>query len=530
MKLSKRSLLATASLGACGVLISRIGGLTGSARGQSLIVDPETTITVNPAISRSPGQMLRAEGRRRVDRPAADAVMRFRPTISDDDYRSKKKDASGQQTQQRQGANAPSRASTLAPAGVLGYIEGAQEVDGLVPPDTHGAIGRTEFVEVTNSHIDIYSKSDPTIGMSIAQSSFFGYTTKVLFDARAMYDSVADRWIIMTHAFAESPTVQQMLVAISTGSSAFGSFLVYNINVAFNAGDFWDFPQIGQDQGAIIFTANVYRSDNSFRGADMFAVPKALLYSGAGFSVQLYTGLAASLAPTIVLDANPTTYLLEAPSSGSALQMYSLTNSGNPSLISLTGPVAVPVPAYGVPPSASQPGQVDPTTKIDTGDSRFANASTQIGDSVWNAHTINVGGLPTPKFYQVSPSTVSVVQSDIFFASGTSNDFNTSIAANANNDVFVTWNSTDPTVGTFVEIRAAGSVGNGGAGFAPGAGVVLVGSTAALTGNFDPRFGLQRWGDYSAVSIDPDNPVQAWVVNEKVNGASTWGSGIGIIG
>jgi len=123
-----------------------------------------------------------------------------------------------------------------------------------------------------------------------------------------------------------------------------------------------------------------------------------------------------------------------------------------------------------------------------------------------------------------------VLQSSFFFASLTSFDFNASIAANTSNDVFVTWNAVDPPAGINVEIRLAGSVGVGGAGFNPGSGVVLTGSAAAITGDFDPRFGLQRWGDYSAVSIDPRNITHAWVVNEKINSAADWGSGIGETG
>src|SRR4051794_30373802 len=84
----------------------------------------------------------------------------------------------------------------------------------------------------------------------------------------------------------------------------------------------------------------------------------------------------------------------------------------------------------------------NPQDNLDTGDSRFVNASTQVGDSLWNVHTIALGSFAAPKFYQVRPSTASVLQSGFFFASGTSFDFNPSIAANTSNDVFVTWNAT----------------------------------------------------------------------------------------
>ncbi len=418
----------------------------------------------------------------------------------------------------------------LAPVGALEYIEGAADVDGESPPDTHGAVGLDEFVEVTNSHINIYQKSNPSNTTSTALSAFFGYFTQGLFDPRAVYDSTWNRWIVTADAFPESATVQRMFVAISTGPSAFGSFFIYSFGVTFNSGDFWDFPQVGMDQDAIILTANVFDTNGNLRGADMLAIAKARLYNGLGFSVPVFTGLVSTLTTTIALDQNANTYLLAAPPSGSALQLYTLNNSSRPNAITLTGPVAVPVDAYSIPPPAPQPGLSDPADNLDTADSRFVNNSTQNGDSLWNVHTVALGSFAAPKFYEISPSTATVKQSSFFFASGTSFDFNASIAANASNDVFVTWSSTDPPAGINAQVRFAGSVGVGGAGFNPGAGAALVTSGTGVTGDFDPRFGLQRWGDYSAVTIDPANNAQAWIVNEKINSAAVWGSGIGAIG
>ena len=55
-------------------------------------------------------------------------------------------------------------------------------------------------------------------------------------------------------------------------------------------------------------------------------------------------------------------------------------------------------------------------------------------------------------------------------------------------------------------------------------------SSTFLSGNFDPDFGMQRWGDYSAVTVDPSNANSAWLVNEKINNTSNWGSRIIKIG
>lgn len=54
------------------------------------------------------------------------------------------------------------------------------------PPDTHGAVGLDYFVEVTNSHVDVYQKSEGTRVKSVSLASFFGYTKQTLFDPRCV--------------------------------------------------------------------------------------------------------------------------------------------------------------------------------------------------------------------------------------------------------------------------------------------------------------------------------------------------------
>ena len=93
---------------------------------------------------------------------------------------------------------------------------------------------------------------------------------------------------------------------------------------------------------------------------------------------------------------------------------------------------------------------------MDTSDSRFVNASTQSGNDLWQTHTIALGSFPAPKFYRLNTSTNTVSQSGSYFASATSDDFNASIAANDAGDCFVTWTSTDASVGRNAQVRLSG--------------------------------------------------------------------------
>jgi hypothetical protein len=232
----------------------------------------------------------------------------------------------------------------------------------------------------------------------------------------------------------------------------------------------------------------------------------------------VFTGLRATLAPPIVLDQNARTFLIAA-SGGSTLSLYTLTNSSRPNAIQLAGPVNIAVPAYSVPPSAPQPGT---TARLDTLDARFVNASTQTGNFLWQVHTVNLVGYAAPKFYQINTATNALVQSAFFFGTSTSYDFNASIAANGLNDIFVTWTMTDPARGTQAQVRLSGFDHNNGATYSLSPGIAAYTSPTWFNGG--------RWGDYSAVTVDPRNNRRAWLVNENVLANHDWGSRIVGIG
>jgi hypothetical protein len=273
------------------------------------------------------------------------------------------------------------------------------------------------------------------------------------------------------------------------------------------------------DQDAVLFTANIFHEPGDvFAGADFFAVAKARLYNGLGFSVPVFTGLVGTLAPPIVRDQNASTFLIAAQPSGTRLSKYTAMDTSKGSDITLVGPVSITVPSYTVPPSARQPGT---TKRLDTSDSRFVNASTQNGDDLWQTHTINFGGFPAPKFYRINTSTNTVRQSGFYFASATSDDFNASIAANDAGNCFVTYTSTDASVGRNAQVRLSGKL-------SADAGISAGPNAFTSPTFYHPSMdNPERWGDYSAMTTDPLNAANAWLVNEKVNpGGFLWGSRI----
>ena len=111
-------------------------------------------------------------------------------------------------------------------------FNGHSETEGLFPPDTHGAIGVDHFVEVTNSHFDVFSKASPhALLKSVTLATFFNYTAETLFDPRVVYDQTWQRWIVTADAFPESTTVQRLFIGISKTSDPTGPFFIYNVDL-----------------------------------------------------------------------------------------------------------------------------------------------------------------------------------------------------------------------------------------------------------------------------------------------------------
>jgi len=477
-------------------------------------IAPASTLDVAPAT------IVNTEPNYVMEQPVPPREILFRPTMDRGAYDSAKALANSYAP----GAVKPfteAFAPLATPVIRLTNFNAHSSTEGLRPPDTHGAVGTTHFVQVTNSHIDMWTRQNTQVlplAKTVTLATFFGYTAQTLFDPRVVYDSTWNRWIVTAEAFAESATVQRFFIGVSTSADPTSTFFIYNLNVNFfGNNNFWDFPQLGMDQDAVLITANIFNG-NSFLGADFFAVAKARLYNGLGFSVPVFTGLVGTLAPPIVRDQNASTFLIAAPPSGTTLSKYTATNTSRAFGIALTGPVNITVPSYTVPPDAHQPG----TTKLlDTSDSRFVNASTQNGDDLWQTHTIALGSFPSPRFYRLNTSTNTVSQSGFYFASGTSDDFNASIAANDAGNCFVTYTSTDTSVGRNAQVRLSGKL-SADAGIAAGPNAFT-----SPTFYHPSADNPERWGDYSAVTTDPLNAAKAWLVNEKVNtGGLLWGSRI----
>jgi hypothetical protein len=497
-------------------------------------IAPAATITVEAAKQRSVADMLSAAPNALAEKTQPPPFLTHLPPA---EYKAMKEQAA--QGLARVGVRGPNGPEALTPPTLKTFsFNGVSQTVACdcAPPDPHGAVGKSHFVQVTNSHLDIYTiAAPPVLVKSVTLSDFFG-ETDFLFDPRVVYDPIWNRWIIIATRSSNSATdpVHKFRLAVSTTGNPTGNYHIYSVNFGggvFKNGDFWDYPQLGFDQDAVFITGNIFTYAGAFRTTPMMPIAKARLYNGLGFSAPIFTGLAPTLAPPLVQDQNANAYFVAA-NDGTSLHLYRGTNLSNPLEATLVLQANVPVSAYTAPHDAAQPGTA---VKLDTGDGRFVNASSQVGDSLWNVHSIDIHGFSTPTFYQIDTEGAganTIKQHGVFFASATSHDWNASIAANVLGEAFVNWSSTDPSrfsdaaMGN-AQVRFSGRQPDDPPGVIPAGSVLFQSPTFYQTA---------RWGDYSAVSLQPNaNGTcaanrRAWVTNQKTNGTKTWGTRIGRIG
>jgi hypothetical protein len=511
----------------------------------------QSSNTLQPGTQRSPAATvtgdlptLRTEEMMQADEQAGTftaaeraAFARLRPTMTDADYTSAK---AALNTNLRMGFTGSKPGAPTGPLGPpssqgLNFNGSSEAVApnpcGCYPPDTHGAVGLTHYVQIINSVVNVYNKTTGALQKHTALNTFMG-TSAFLYDPRALYDPRWNRWVLTADG-SSNANPSLLYIAISKTSSPTGAWWVYAVNAS-GTGELWDYPDLGMDIDAIIITFNQFNTTTmGFDGSALVAVDKALLYNGLGFAVPVWTTPPdeGTLAPPVVLDQDGQSVLLAAPPGGNNVFLWRLQNSGRPWSQTFTYGGGIPVPAYAVPPSAPQPGT---TQVLDTLDARFQNASTQINGFIYQVHTINLAGFAAPQWYRFDINAAALDSSEVWYASATSHDFNPSVAVDSAERMYVTWTTTDPPQGAAgnPQVRASGKVLTDANIGAPH--VVLVTSAAPLTGNFDSNIGAQRWGDYSSVSVDPvtttaaGNPM-VYVTNERSLGAK-WGTRIGRIG
>jgi len=425
-------------------------------------------------------------------------------------------------------SSAPMQATVLLNFDGLSAADTVASGGPFVPPDTNGAAGATEFVEWVNVTFEVFDKGSGAVVMGPTPGNTFwkGFggscETHNDGDIIIQYDKAAGRWIAAQPVFS-SPFFY--CVAVSTTSDATGSYNRY----AFPLPAFPDYPKLGVWPDAYYVTYNIFSP--SFAGALACAYDRTSMLAGnAATSVCFQQPKSVgSLLPSDVDSKTP-------PPSGEPNFLLDLADSthlnlfrfhvdfADPANSTFSGPIEISVAPYSelcarATDRACIP-QPYPGEKVDSlGDRlmyRLAYRNFRDHEALVATHSIEGGAFSGVRWYEIrNPASTPLV-----FQQGT---------------------VVNPAVDYWMGSIAMDKVGNIALGFSMSSdsvypGVAVVGRTPAeplgqmdaplilVNGTGAQVKSFKRWGDYSSMSVDPEDGCTLWYSQEyyRTTGAFNW--------
>ncbi len=442
----------------------------------------------------------------------------------------------------------PSAGAALSGAGFDGVGAGFTGPNGTftvdaAPPDPNGAVGDTQYVQWVNESFAVFDKSTgialkgPTPGNALWQGFGGGCEANNDGDPSVQYDKAAHRWIFTQFSVSTLPYLQ--CIAVSTSSDATGSYARY----AYTMPAFPDYPKLGVWSDAYYMTFNMFNG-NSFTGPRVCAFEREKMLAGASASMicfQLSTTY-ASLLPSDLDGATP-------PPAGSPNFLLSLgTNAlrlwrfhvdfATPANSSLTGPVNIPVAAFT---RACGGGVCVPqrgtNTRLDSLGDRlmYRLAYRNLGDheALVANHSVAAGNFITGttgvRWYELRnagggtfASATPVVYQQGTYAPDSNFRWMGSAAMDKVGNVAVGYSVSGGNL--YPGIRYAGREAGG-----PSTTLGKLGpETTIINGAGSQTSRLNRWGDYTAISVDPSDDCTFWYTNEylRSSGAFNWSTRI----
>src|SRR5712671_5905441 len=399
------------------------------------------------------------------------------------------------------------------------------------PPDTNGTVGATQYVQWVNTSFAIFNKSNgaliagPTAGNTLWSGFGGGCQTNNDGDPIVLYDKLAQRWVFSQFSVSTTPYLQ--CIAVSTTSDATGSYNRYS----FQYTNFDDYPKMSVWPDAYYETFNMFAGGTTFTGADACAYNRSAMLAGTA-ATQVCFQQGTAVGGLLPADLDGTT----APPSGSPnYLMYFGTNNLNlykfhvdfttPANSTFTGPTVINVAAFSplcaggtcVP----QPGTSNTLDSLaDRLMYRLAYRNFGNHESLVVNHSVVAGSGGGVRWYEIqNPGGTPVVAQQSTFAPDSNYRWMGSIAMDQAGDIGLGYSVSSSSVSP--SVRFTGRVPTDPAS-------TMEAEVNVVTGSGSESAGLTRWGDYSAMQVDPVDDCTFWYTQEymKTTGTFNWNTRI----
>ena len=395
---------------------------------------------------------------------------------------------------------------------------------GISPPDSMGAVGTDHIVELINGRFAAYDRSG-TLLQSSTLDSFWASagvtpTGAFSFDPRIVYDQHSERWF--STAVDNAQSANNILVGVSNSSDPTAGWTAFAIDSDADDSHWADFPMLGLNQDNVVISSNMFSlSAGGSTNLGFHVIDKSDLVSGT-LNLTAYEDVALTdtgFSPQPVFDYTNGTGPLTVLSSFNKGNGFLKTSTVDQSSLNTTGGF-ISVTARPNPTPIDQPG---PKADIDAGSSHFSSnivrqqITGRANDSLWGVQGVDINGRAALEWYEIDALTNAVLQSGIIDDPSLALNFG-SISVNEFGDVVIGFSGGDPS--TFMSTYfVAGQTVNGVTAFD------VITQTQAGVSDYEQNidsFGRNRWGDYSATVLDPNDPRSFWTFQQYASGTDEW--------
>lgn len=403
-----------------------------------------------------------------------------------------------------------------------------------IPPDVNGAAGPDHLMQTLNTDVRISDKTGIdlfTTSLSLFWSPMPG--SNATFDPKIVYDPYNERWITMTPSGGNAATTR-LYVGVSTTSNPLDDWFMYWIDPDTTNQLWFDYPNLGFNKNWISIGGIMRNS--AFEAVDfvVFAINMEDMLNGeeeVDYS-RFTTQLGSAIVPSFTYDPDQEELYLISTGDGNDegfgyVNLFKISGETDNPVFELKGSIGIPEPWENW--SYENHGdflpQMGSSEKLNSVDARMHTMINR-NNKLWAVHHIY---LPADDPQRTSIQWWNLDTNGVILERGRIddpiNEFSfayPSIAVNANEDVLIGH-------GVFSESQYAGAAYS----FKsylddPNTTRTYYQYKEGLAPYYKTfGSGRNRWGDYSAVCVDPEHDVDFWAVHEYAelpSGSDQWGT------
>ncbi|MGA9352111.1 MAG: hypothetical protein WBV46_00375 [Terriglobales bacterium] len=408
---------------------------------------------------------------------------------------------------------------------------------GWIPPDNNLAIGPTKIFTTVNTDVAVYSKTGTLLSGPTNIPTVFapigGLCTTYVVDPIVLYDRPADRWVIAGIGDNYDGSYGEC-VAVSTTNDPAGAYSLYFYSFGSTLNDYDKLSVWATaSNSAYLATYNLFPPSGS-GGADLCGFDRTAMLAGSAKAAMLCKETPSSEAsylpadmdgPTTPADGTPGLFITWQNNNPGELYLRKLTLNFAKGTSTLSNPTTISVAndnlscGVGFGTCVPQPGT---TQELDTlGDRmmyRFAIRHFADHDRAVFSHAVENGSQIAIRWYELyDPAGSVALNQQGTFAPDSTYRWMSSLAEDQSADIALGYSASSTSV--YPAVRFTGRVPSDPPGSMETEASIIEGSGSQSGGS-----SANRWGDYTAMQVDPTDDCTFWYIDEyqQVTGYENW--------